>query len=411
MASQGPLYPAAAVNLSDNTALENKDAWVNPTNVGSDNATEATIVAASYDSPDISQILVASNFGFSVSGTIDGITVEIDRRSIVANSGKDFRVQLATGTAFANLVGTNKAVPATIWPTTSTVATYGGSADTWSASLTPTQVNSSGFAVFLSAQANVANADIGVDFIRVTVTYTPPAGNTGTGAGTSAASASSGAAKETFRVTGSGTSAASTGAGTAAEAFRATAAGTSAASSASGTGDVTASGFSGTGAGTSAASGGTGAALLRYIATAAGTDAASTATGQAKLLFAATGAGADALSTGSGAGLLRFLATGAGTSAASTGAGTGVYGSAFVGSGAGTSAASTASGTGTVVNVFTGIGAGLSAASTATGSGTVGVGSEPIIGGFPPVNVAASPVPSGSVLGVPSARATPLIPE
>lgn len=178
MASQGPQYPASAANLSNAGTSENTDAWVNPTNVFSDNGTEATITAASYDSPDISQILVASNFGFSVSGTINGITVEIDRRSIVASSGKDFRVQLATGTAFANLVGTNKAVPATIWPTTSTVATYGGSADNWSAGLTAAQVNAAGFAVFLSAQANIANADIGVDFIRVTVEYTPPTNTT-----------------------------------------------------------------------------------------------------------------------------------------------------------------------------------------------------------------------------------------
>lgn len=177
MATQGPLFPGTIANLSNAGTAEDKDAWLNPGNVVSDNGTEATIVAATYDSPDISQILVVSNFGFSsVSGTVDGITVEIDRRSIIASSGKDFRVQLGTGTAFANLVGTNKGIPATIWPTTSTVATYGGAADTWSASLTAAQVASSGFAVFLSCQANIANADVGVDFIRVTVTYTPPAG-------------------------------------------------------------------------------------------------------------------------------------------------------------------------------------------------------------------------------------------
>lgn len=178
MATQGPLYPGSTANLIEASTLENKDAWQNPGNIVSDNGTEATIVAASYDSPDISQILVASNFGFTTSGTIDGITVEIDRRSIVASSGKDFRVQLATGTTFASLVGTNKAVPATIWPTTSGIATYGGAADTWSAGLTAAQVNAAGFAVMLSCQANIANADVGVDFIRVTVTYTPPADTT-----------------------------------------------------------------------------------------------------------------------------------------------------------------------------------------------------------------------------------------
>jgi hypothetical protein len=176
MASSGPLYPATTANLSEATTLENKDAWANPGNVVSDNGTETSITAATFDSPDISQILVVSNFGFAIptNAVINGVTVEVDRRSIIANSGKDFRVQLANGTTFASLIGTNKAVPATIWPTTSTVATYGGATDVWGASLTPAIVNSSSFAVFFSAQANIANSDIGVDYIRVTVNYTEP---------------------------------------------------------------------------------------------------------------------------------------------------------------------------------------------------------------------------------------------
>ncbi len=176
MATQGPLFPGTTATLANAGTSENAEAWVNPGNIVSDNATEAAITAATYDSPDISQLLVASNFGFTIpaGSTIDGITVEVDRRSIILNSGKDFRVQLSTSTAFAGLVGTNKAVPATIWPTTSTVATYGGSADTWTAGLAVAQVNAAGFAVMLSCQANIANADVGVDYIRVTVDYTPP---------------------------------------------------------------------------------------------------------------------------------------------------------------------------------------------------------------------------------------------
>ena len=172
MATAGPNFPSAAVNNS--VAPENTDAWVNPTNVFSDNATEAQITAASFDSPDISQQLVTSGYGFTIptGATIDGITVEIDRRSIIASSGVDNRVQLRDDSG--TLVGTNKAT-ATVWPTSSTVATYGGAADTWTASPTVTMVNDADFGVVLSAKANIANADIGVDFIRVTIDYTPPA--------------------------------------------------------------------------------------------------------------------------------------------------------------------------------------------------------------------------------------------
>lgn len=174
MPSQGPRYPSTAANLSNAGSSENTDAWVNPGNVGADDGSEAQITAATFDSPDISQILVASNFGFTIpsDATIDGIVVEIDRRDF-AGAASDNRVQLAKGTAFANLVGNNKADTALDWPSTSTVKSYGtGTTDLWGTTWTPAEINASSFAVFLSAQADAANTDVGVDFIRVTVHYT-----------------------------------------------------------------------------------------------------------------------------------------------------------------------------------------------------------------------------------------------
>lgn len=169
MATQGPLYPGTVTTESIST--ESANDWTTPGNIAADDAAEATITAASYDSPDISFRLKAQNFTFTIptGATIDGITVEIDRRSIIASSGVDFRVQLLD--AAGALVGTNKA-SATVWPTSSTIATYGGAADTWSASPTVAMVNDVDFGVVLSVTANIANADIGVDFIRVTITYT-----------------------------------------------------------------------------------------------------------------------------------------------------------------------------------------------------------------------------------------------
>jgi hypothetical protein len=177
MASQGPLYPGTSTSLANAGTSEDSNAWLNPTNVGADDTSEAAITAATYDSPDIGELLVASNFGLSVSGTVDGIVVEIMRRNS-AGAASDNRVQLATGTTFADLVGTNKANTALDWPTAEALATYGGAADTWTAGLTAAQVNAAGFAVFLSVQADAANTDIQVDYIRVTVTYTPPTNTT-----------------------------------------------------------------------------------------------------------------------------------------------------------------------------------------------------------------------------------------
>jgi hypothetical protein len=170
LATEGPLFPGTTANVS--TGTENTDAWTGvgtPGNVSADDGTECTIVAASYDSPDISQFTTLND-----AATINGITVEIQRRSIVLNSGKDFRVQLVDETG--TIVGANKADTVTVWPTTATTVSYGGASDTWTWwTVTGAKIKNANFGVVLSAQANIANADIGVDFIRITVDYTDPA--------------------------------------------------------------------------------------------------------------------------------------------------------------------------------------------------------------------------------------------
>ena len=163
----------AGATLSNAGTSENAEAWVSPGNVTADDGTTASITAATYDSPDISQLLVASSFGFAIpsGATITGIIVEIDRNN-AAGAASDNRVQLSTSTAFAGLVGDNKADTATDWPASLAIATYGTSSDHWNAGLDASEVNASGFSVMLSVQADAANTDIAVDFIRVTVHYT-----------------------------------------------------------------------------------------------------------------------------------------------------------------------------------------------------------------------------------------------
>src|SRR5512139_2760781 len=115
MATAGPNLPSAAASLANSGTSENANAWANPTNIYG--AGSASITASTFDAPDISEILVASGFGFSLAAgdTVTGITVVINKRGYTsANSGKDFRVQLATGTTFASLVGDNKA-SASVW--------------------------------------------------------------------------------------------------------------------------------------------------------------------------------------------------------------------------------------------------------------------------------------------------------
>lgn len=174
MASQGPRYPGTAASLANAGTNENSNAWLSPSNVGADDGTLSEITAATYDSPDIGELLVASNFGFTLpsDATVNGITVEIDRNN-AAGAASDNRVQLAKGTTFADLVGDNKAATTTDWPTSLASVSYGGTSDPWGTTWTGAEVNSPSFAVMLSVQADAANTDIGVDYIRVTVEYTP----------------------------------------------------------------------------------------------------------------------------------------------------------------------------------------------------------------------------------------------
>ena len=173
MASQGPLFPGTVTSVTSGEA--NEVTWTNPGNVSADDGTEAQITAATFDSPDPTFYLYARNFGFTIptGATINGFVVEIDRRSIIANSGIDRKVFLSNELGVEE--GNNKADLATVWPTTLTIKSYGGAADMWGTGLTEPDVNDADFGVYFQAQANIANADIAVDFIRVTVHYTEAA--------------------------------------------------------------------------------------------------------------------------------------------------------------------------------------------------------------------------------------------
>ena len=173
MAIQGPNYPA--VSSSSAVSPENANAWTTPANAGADDGATASITAATYDAGDISDRLVTSAYSFTVPGTatIDGVVVEIERNN-AAGAASDNRVQLLDETG--GIAGNNNADLATDWPATLSVVTYGSATTTWGLALTPAIVNDPDFGVCLSAQADAANTDIAVDFIRMTVHYTPAVG-------------------------------------------------------------------------------------------------------------------------------------------------------------------------------------------------------------------------------------------
>jgi len=119
------------------------------------------------------ETMSVTNFGFSVSGTVAGITVEVERKSTTASSTtcKDSIVQLVKDGSTG--VGTNKAAAGN-WPSSDAYATYGSASDLWGTTWTAAEINSSNFGVNFAAigDTGVGQPVGSVDHIRITVETT-----------------------------------------------------------------------------------------------------------------------------------------------------------------------------------------------------------------------------------------------
>ena len=170
------LFPTVTTTTSGGSETAND--WTDPSNVNANDGSNASITAATYDAGDVSFRLYSRTFGFAipVGATINGIEVHIER-FCDAGAAEDFRVQLVDGDGF--IVGTNKADTVTAWPGTATLVTYGDSTDLWGLTTTewtPTVINDTAFGVAVSAAATANNTDVHVDYIQITVHYTPAEG-------------------------------------------------------------------------------------------------------------------------------------------------------------------------------------------------------------------------------------------
>jgi len=162
MASDGPNYPAAAVNDAAFGSLS----WSNPGNAVSSDNSDALATAESGNT----KYLKATDFSMSIPGgaTIDGIVVEVEKAS--QEGCVDARARIVKGGAIGStdrsLVGN--------WPASDTFRTHGGTSDLWGESWSSSDFGSDfGFAI-----AATINGDPGaaiVDSIRITVHYTATA--------------------------------------------------------------------------------------------------------------------------------------------------------------------------------------------------------------------------------------------
>ena len=176
MANTGVKYPGTIASTA--VAPYDDINWTNVANIGAADDAEATILSPRFDSPKYSNVIQASNFGFTIpsGATIDGILVEIEHHCDSGETTTDVLVQLSKDNSA--LVGSNLGGAATL-PLTATNVDYGGAANLWGATWNDSEINATTFAVWYAVQATTANADTYADYIRVTVYYTEGLAKTG----------------------------------------------------------------------------------------------------------------------------------------------------------------------------------------------------------------------------------------
>ncbi len=164
----GPYNPASGTNIS----TIGTQPWVAPENITEPGSPYATVVL--YNKHTYSNYLQGTQYGFAipVNASITGIEVTINRMSSSRNPNMlDNVVSLVKAGA---IVGENKADVTEAWPTTLTIATYGGMTDTWGETWTPQDINSPDFGLVLAAvrdnNGNNSRAAL-VDTMQITVYY------------------------------------------------------------------------------------------------------------------------------------------------------------------------------------------------------------------------------------------------
>lgn len=174
MASQGPLFSRG----SDTAAFGGTVQWVagSPSKITADDNSEAQITAATFDTNVVGWALFGRDWGFTIpdDATINGVELCLSRRTIVG-SATDQRVSLYDFNAGA---GFGAEQNGGAWPATESAITYGSPTTLLGgdSKMTPGFVNSTNFGFFMQPKATANNTDIGVDYFRVMIHYTPAGG-------------------------------------------------------------------------------------------------------------------------------------------------------------------------------------------------------------------------------------------
>lgn len=177
MTTAGPNYPTNSSSVSQS----GDDVWANPSNA---NASDGANASSSCDGSLIgyTDILKTLGYGFSIpaGATIHGITVEIRQKADTTPTELQGIVALYKAGVVA---GSGDATP--LLTATATTVTLGGPSDLWGTTWTPAEINAADFGVYFHVSQNLSSGgdNCYVDFIRVTIDYTPAGDDVPNGSG------------------------------------------------------------------------------------------------------------------------------------------------------------------------------------------------------------------------------------
>lgn len=165
MLSQGPYSPAATGNESRSGASAH---WSNTdaAKVSDNTYASVDLTPANY----LTHYITFRDFGFSVpaSAVIVGVEVQIEQRRIggLTNIPRDDNVLLVTPSGT-----TGNLSDGSMFSATEAIRTFGGDSILWGLSLTPADVNSADFRVYVSAYRFTGTSTAQIDHVTVTVYY------------------------------------------------------------------------------------------------------------------------------------------------------------------------------------------------------------------------------------------------
>lgn len=171
MAPSVTAFPASAVN---NSGVGTK-AWQNLNQIFTDDGLRASI-SPNLASGEISNYLVATNFGFSFPARayISRIRVDVDAQSNPAQQVLDHRLRIVKG----GVIQSTDVLNPNTWTNPGSIMGHGGVLDghvEWGVFLKASDINDPNFGVAIAVRNPGPSTDnANIDYISITVTYAVP---------------------------------------------------------------------------------------------------------------------------------------------------------------------------------------------------------------------------------------------